>query len=66
MDCSDYCKATEEMSMEKLVQLVSEVGNSFLKAYVPIVEKKKSLSYTQNKNLAEIRRSLCRVQFSAR
>jgi coproporphyrinogen III oxidase len=43
--------------MENWFNFVSEVGNSFLKAYVPIVEKKKSLSYTQNKKTwQEIRR----------
>jgi len=53
----DYCKATEEMSMEQWYNFVSEVGNSFLEAYVPIVEKRKALTYTEaQRNWQEIRR----------
>ncbi|MBA3985944.1 MAG: oxygen-dependent coproporphyrinogen oxidase [Flavobacteriales bacterium] len=53
----DYCKATEKMSMEDWYAFVTEVGDSFLEAYVPIVEKRKTLPYTQaNRNWQEIRR----------
>ena len=53
----DYCKATEEMTMEQWYNFVTEVGNSFLDAYVPIVEKRKELSYTEKqRNWQEIRR----------
>lgn len=53
----DYLKATEEMSMENWYNFVTEVGNSFLQAYVPIVEKRKDLSYTEaNRTWQEIRR----------
>ena len=53
----DYCKETEEMSIEDWLNFVSEVGNSFLKAYVPIVEKRKDLTYTEaQKSWQEIRR----------
>lgn len=53
----DYCKATPQMSMENWYAFLTEVGDSFLEAYVPIVEKRKSLSYTsENKNWQEIRR----------
>jgi len=53
----DYCKATEEMSMENWYDFVTEVGNSFLEAYVPIVEKRKQLTYSaENKFWQEIRR----------
>lgn len=53
----DYCKANEQMSMEDWFNFVSEVGNSFLEAYVPIVEKRKTLEYTpENRNWQEIRR----------
>ena len=53
----DYCKATQEMSMENWFNFVSEVGNSFLEAYVPIVEKRKDLEYTEaQKTWQEIRR----------
>ena len=53
----DHCKATEEMSMENWFNFVSEVGNSFLEAYVPILEKRKNLPYTpENRTWQEIRR----------
>ncbi len=62
----DYCKDTsnselakqsETMSMEKWFNFVTEVGNSFLDAYVPILEKRKDLPYTgAQKNWQEIRR----------
>ena len=53
----DYCKETEEMKMEDWFNFVSEVGNSFLQAYVPIVEKRKELTYTpEQKTWQEIRR----------
>ncbi|WP_335973126.1 oxygen-dependent coproporphyrinogen oxidase [Gaetbulibacter jejuensis] len=53
----DYCKATDEMSMKNWYDFVTEVGNSFLEAYVPIVEKRKQLPYTETqRNWQEIRR----------
>ena len=62
----DYCKdtsdnelatQTETMSMENWFNFVSEVGNSFLEAYVPILEKRKDLPYTEaQKTWQEIRR----------
>jgi coproporphyrinogen III oxidase len=53
----DYCKATDTMSMKNWFDFVSEVGNSFLEAYVPIVEKRKNLKYTpENRTWQEIRR----------
>ena len=53
----DYCKATEAMSMENWFNFVSEVGDSFLEAYAPIVEKRKNLPYTEAKRKwQEIRR----------
>ena len=53
----DYCKASENMSMENWFSFVSEVGNSFLEAYVPIVEKRKNLPYSEaNRTWQEIRR----------
>ena len=53
----DYCKATETMSMEDWYHFVTEVGNSFLEAYVPIVEKRKNLSYSsEQRTWQEIRR----------
>jgi len=53
----DYCKASNEMSMEKWYNFVTEVGSSFLDAYVPIIEKRKEIKYTKKqKNWQEIRR----------
>jgi coproporphyrinogen III oxidase len=53
----DYCKDTESMSMENWYSFVTEVGDSFLDAYVPIVERRKSLPFTkENRNWQEIRR----------
>jgi len=53
----DYCKASEEKNMEDWYNFVTEVGNSFLEAYVPIVEKRKKLPYSKaNRNWQEIRR----------
>lgn len=53
----DHCKATEKKTMENWFDFVSEVGNSFLQAYVPIVEKRKKLPYTpENRTWQEIRR----------
>jgi coproporphyrinogen III oxidase len=53
----DYCKANEDTSIQNWFDFVSEVGNSFLEAYVPIVEKRKNQSYTpEQKTWQEIRR----------
>ncbi|MFD2100317.1 oxygen-dependent coproporphyrinogen oxidase [Flagellimonas iocasae] len=53
----DYCKANENMQMQDWYNFVTEVGDSFLEAYVPIVEKRKGLSYTnEQRDWQEIRR----------
>ncbi len=53
----DYCKESEQMTMQNWYEFVTEVGDSFLKAYVPIVEKRKELTYDQkHRNWQEIRR----------
>ncbi|AUP79309.1 oxygen-dependent coproporphyrinogen oxidase [Flavivirga eckloniae] len=53
----DYCKTSETMTMESWYDFVTEVGDSFLEAYTPIVEKRKDLSYTEaQRNWQEIRR----------
>ena len=53
----DYCKETENQSMEDWYNFVTEVGNSFIEAYVPIVNKRKELPYTdENRTWQEIRR----------
>jgi coproporphyrinogen III oxidase len=54
---SELAKQTKTMSMQDWFRFVSEVGNSFLEAYVPIVEKRKALPYTpENRTWQEIRR----------
>ena len=53
----DYCKETDVMSMENWFNFVTEVGNSFLEAYIPILEKRKNLPFTEaQKTWQEIRR----------
>jgi len=53
----DYCKATPEMDMQDWYNFVTEVGNSFLNSYIPIVTKRKDLDYTnEQRDWQEIRR----------
>ena len=53
----DYCKASENMTMENWYNFVTDVGNSFLEAYTPIVKKRKDLPYTASqRQWQEIRR----------
>lgn len=53
----DYCKATDEMQMQDWYNFVTEVGDSFLEAYVPIVIKRKSTYFTTlQRDWQEIRR----------
>ena len=53
----DYCKPTEEFSLEQWYNFVTEVGNSFVEAYVPIVERRKNLEYTsEQRDWQEVRR----------
>ena len=53
----DYLKETEEQSLAQWYDFVTEIGNSFITAYVPIVERRKNLSYTnEQREWQEIRR----------
>ena len=53
----DYCKATETMSMENWYHFTTEIGNSFLESYVPIIEKRQDLPFSkEQRNWQEIRR----------
>lgn len=53
----DYCKATDSMNMDDWYDFVTSVGDSFLEAYVPIVERRKKLSYSEEqRDWQEIRR----------
>ena len=53
----DYCKATEERSMQDWYNFVTTVGDSFLEAYVPIVERRKDTAFAkEQKDWQEVRR----------
>ena len=53
----DYLKPTEEFDVNFWYDFVTSVGDSFLEAYVPIVEKHKNESFTESeKTWQEIRR----------
>lgn len=53
----DHLQKTEEFSMQDRYDFVTEVGNSFLTSYLPIVEKRKDTKYSQKqKDWQEIRR----------
>lgn len=53
----DYCKASPQKSIQDWYNFVTEVGNHFLEAYLPIVEKRKAIPYEENqRNWQEIRR----------
>ncbi|MBU2525686.1 MAG: oxygen-dependent coproporphyrinogen oxidase [Bacteroidetes bacterium] len=53
----DYCRAKNDFSIDNWYAFVTEVGNSFLDAYLPIVSRRKDMPYTpQQRNWQEIRR----------
>ncbi|WP_271405238.1 oxygen-dependent coproporphyrinogen oxidase [Tenacibaculum soleae] len=53
----DYLKETPSFSMQDRYDFVTEVGNSFLNSYVPIVEKRKDIKYNkEHKDWQEVRR----------
>ena len=53
----DYLKADKKYSIENRYHFTTEVGNAFLEAYIPILEKRKSMSYTPaQRTWQEIRR----------
>lgn len=53
----DHCKPSEKISVDDWYDFVTEVGNSFLEAYLPITERRKDLSYSEeNRSWQEIRR----------
>jgi coproporphyrinogen III oxidase len=53
----DYCKAEYGMTLENWFNFVTDVGNSFVEAYIPIIERRKDLPYTEEqKTWQEIRR----------
>ncbi|WP_416446637.1 oxygen-dependent coproporphyrinogen oxidase [Leeuwenhoekiella sp. A16] len=53
----DYCKADDNRDMQDWYNFVTAVGDSFLEAYVSIVEKRKDLPYGEKeRNWQEVRR----------
>ncbi len=53
----DYLKETDEMTMQQWYEFVTDIGDSFLEAYVPIVEKRRKIEYSrENRDWQEIRR----------
>ena len=53
----DYCKANEKMNIRQWFDFVTDVGDCFLDAYTPIVQKRKDLAYTTaERQWQEIRR----------
>lgn len=53
----DYCKPTADFSLQQWYNFVTKVGDSFLEAYLPIVELRKDLDYSQDqRDWQEVRR----------
>jgi len=53
----DYLKETEDILIEDRFNFITEVGNSFLESYVPIVEKRMGIEFTKaHKDWQEVRR----------
>ena len=53
----DYLKADKKYSIKDRYDFTTEVGNAFLGAYIPILEKRKSMNYTPaQRTWQEIRR----------
>ncbi len=53
----DYCRADENFSMEDWLAFQMDMASHFIEAYLPIVEKRKDLSYTHaQRTWQEIRR----------
>ncbi len=53
----DYLKQTNEFSIEDRYNFVTQIGDSFLESYTPIVEKRKDTNFTsKHKDWQEVRR----------
>jgi len=53
----DYLKETKTLTMQDRYDFVTEIGNSFLDSYTPIIERRKTQEYSEeNKNWQEVRR----------
>jgi len=53
----DYCRPNEKHDLKQWYEFVTDAGHSFLKAYLPIVEKRKKTPYKQpHRQWQEVRR----------
>ncbi len=53
----DYCRKSDDMAITDWYEFVTRVGDSFLEAYLPIVEKRKDMAWGQpQRDWQEIRR----------
>ena len=53
----DYQRATDEMSLHSVSEFTKAVGTSFISAYLPIVEKRMGLDYSEHQKwFQEVRR----------
>jgi len=53
----DYLKQTETLTMQDRYDFVTEIGDSFLDSYLPVIERRKNIVYSEeNKNWQEVRR----------
>ena len=53
----DYCKANDKTTINDWYKFVTDVANSFLDSYTPIIKKRKDMSYGEKeRNWQEIRR----------
>lgn len=53
----DYCRADDLLTLEDWYDFVTDTGNAFIEAYIPIVERRKLDSYTEEQRYwQEIRR----------
>ena len=53
----DYCRPTENMTVEAWYDFITQMGDAFIEAYLPIVQKRKALSYSEEqRQWQEIRR----------
>ena len=53
----DYCRPTENITVEAWYDFITQMGDAFIEAYLPIVQKRKALSYSEEqRQWQEIRR----------
>ena len=53
----DYCRPSKQITINKWFEFITDVADSFLEAYTPIVKKRKDIPYgAKERNWQEIRR----------